>query len=215
MKNKEFPYRLYLVTDTAACLGRDLLWVVEEAAKGGVDLVQLREKHLANGDFLLKARGLKEMLDKYDVPLIINDNLWVAQECRAGGIHVGNADMPPLEVRRQWPDCGLLGYSIEYEEQVASENAQASDCLALSPVFSTGTKTDTVTEWKLGGVRRIRTLTPKPLIAIGSINIKNAADVIRAGADCLAVVSAICSAADPQAAAAQLRNEIEKAYPPG
>lgn len=206
---------MYLVTDEAACLGRDLLWVVEEAVKGGVDLVQLREKHLANDDFLLKAQGLKEMLDKYDVPLVINDNLWVAQQCRAGGIHVGNADMQPMEVRKHWPECGLLGYSIEYEEQLASENAQASDCLALSPVFSTGTKTDTVTEWKLQGVSRIRALTAKPLVAIGSINIKNAADVVRAGADCLAVVSAICSAAGPQAAAAQLRSEIEKAYRSG
>lgn len=212
MKNKEFPHRLYLVTDEAACLGRDLLWVVEEAVKGGVDLVQLREKHLQDDAFLLKARRLKSMLDKYDIPLVINDNLWVAKQCQAGGIHVGNTDAPPLEVRKQWPECGLLGYSIEYEEQLASENARVSDCLALSPVFSTSTKTDTVTEWKLEGVSRIRALTTKPLIAIGGITMENAAEVIYAGADCIAVVSAICSANDPAGAAAQLRNAIEKAY---
>ncbi|KAA8483374.1 thiamine-phosphate diphosphorylase [Arcticibacter tournemirensis] len=212
MKNKEFPHRLYLVTDEAACLGRDLLWVVEEAVKGGVDLVQLREKHLADYAFLLKARRLKSMLDKYDIPLVINDNLGVAKQCQARGIHVGNTDVPPLEVRKQWPECGLLGYSIEYEKQLASENSLVSDCLALSPVFSTGTKTDTVTEWKLEGVSRIRALTTKPLIAIGGITMENAAEVIRAGADCIAVVSAICSAKDPAGAAAQLRNAIEKAY---
>ncbi len=211
MKAEEFPYRLYLVTDEAACMGRDLLAVVEAAVKGGVDLVQLREKYLSDDAFLAKAMPLKDMLDRYHVPLIINDNLWVAEQCPADGIHVGNADLPPAVIRQQWPGCRLLGYSIEYEEQVQTENARVSDYLALSPVFATPTKRDTVTEWKPDGVRHIRSLTAKSLVAIGGLNSKNAAQVIGAGADCLAVVSAICSAKDPEAAAAELRNEIEKA----
>ncbi|WP_374164635.1 thiamine phosphate synthase [Arcticibacter sp. MXS-1] len=210
LKDKQFPYRLYLVTDEAALRGRDLLWMVEEAVKGGVDLVQLREKKLEDEAFLLRALQLKEMLQRYNVPLIINDNLVVAERCAAAGIHVGKSDIPPSLVRKRWPGCGILGYSIEYEAQLDSEEALTSDYIALSPVFSTPTKTDTVTEWKLGGIRRVRATTAKPLVAIGAISRYNAASVVEAGADCLAVVSAICSAEDPQKAAAEIRSEIEK-----
>lgn len=211
MNRLEFPYRLYLVTNQEACLGRDLVKVTEEAVKGGVDLVQLREKNLDDKQFLVKALQLKEMLNQYNVPLIINDNLWVAQQCYAEGIHVGNNDMPPHQIRHRWNDIGILGYSIEYEKQLALPDAELSDYLALSPVFATPTKNDTVTEWKLEGVSHIRQLTTKPLVAIGAINLQNATSVIQAGANCLAVVSAICSASKPALAAEALRNQIEKA----
>jgi thiamine-phosphate pyrophosphorylase len=174
-------------------------------------MVQLREKHLDNTAFLERALRLKEALVPFRVPLVINDNLWVAQQCGATGIHVGNSDLPPLSIRAQWPSCGILGYSIEYEKQVYTADAAAADYLALSPVFATPTKTDTVTEWKLEGIRKIRALTEKPLVAIGAIHEGNAAGVIRAGADCLAIVSAICAAADPEKAAAAIRIQIEKA----
>lgn len=205
-----FPYKLYLVTNEQACLGRDFFQVVEQAVQGGVDLVQIREKQLDTAAFLEKALRLKEMLDRYHVPLIVNDNVAVALQCSAAGIHVGNSDMPPLLARASVPS-GILGYSIEYEAQIHNEHSAVSDYLGLSPIFATSTKTDTVTEWGLKGIERIRQLTTKPLVAIGSINQHNAADVIRAGADCLAVVSAICSAPAPAKAAELLRNTIEKA----
>lgn len=205
-----FKHRLYLVTDDTACLGRELLTVVEEAVKGGVDLVQIREKTLSEKAFLDKTLRLKEMLDRYGVPLIVNDKLSVAVQSKAAGIHVGNNDLPPTDILQQWADCGILGYSVEYEAQLQSRNAALADYLALSPVFATPTKTDTVTEWGLEGIRKIRALTQKPLVAIGRINAENAADIIRAGADCLAVVSAICSAPNPARAAEEIRNQIEK-----
>lgn len=206
-----FDRRLYLVISEEACKGRDMVDVATAAIKGGVDVIQLREKHLDNPAFLERALRLKAALDTYHVPLIINDNLWVAQQCGAGGIHVGNSDLPPLAIRAQWPACGILGYSVEYEKQLQYPDAAASDYLALSPIFSTPTKLDTVTEWKLEGIRHIRALTSQPLVAIGAIHAGNAADVIRAGADCLAIVSAICAAADPERAAAEIRLQIEKA----
>lgn len=206
-----FNYKLYLVTDDAACLGRDLVSVVEAAVQGGVDLVQIREKYLPDKAFLEKTLRLKEMLDRYNIPLIVNDNLLVASRAGAAGIHVGNNDMAPAEILRQWSACGILGYSLEYEEHLQSQNAELADYIALSPVLSTPTKTDTVTEWGLAGIARIRSLTPKPIVAIGSVNAQNAGDIIRAGADCLAVVSAICSAPDPAKAAEEIRNEIQKA----
>jgi thiamine-phosphate pyrophosphorylase len=208
---KSFPYRLYLVTDESACLGRNLLKVVEAAVQGGVDLVQIREKQLPEEDFLRKTRQLKELLDRYGVPLIVNDNLPVAKQSQAAGIHVGNKDLPPAQILQQWSDCGIVGYSLEDAAHLQSDRAALADYLALSPVFSTPTKTDTVTEWGLEGLSRIRTLTDKPLVAIGRVSATNAADLINAGADCLAVVSAICSAPDPAKAAEVIRNKIERA----
>ena len=87
-----FNHSLYLITDQAACHGRDLLWVVEEAVKGGVDLVQIREKQLSQKDFIYKTLQMKDMLDRYHVPLIVNDNLAVALACKTSGIQMGNSD---------------------------------------------------------------------------------------------------------------------------
>lgn len=210
MERKPFPYRLYLVTDEKACLGRDLINVTEEAVKGGVDLVQLREKNLTREAFLERALRMKEMLDRYNIPLIINDNVWVAVKCNAAGVHVGNADVSPDEVREMWKVNPMIGYSVEDEAQINSQSAEHSDYLGISPVFSTLTKTDTLTEWGLDGIRLIRSRSAKPLVAIGGIKTENARSVIAAGADCLAIVSAICSAHNPAHAAGLFRNEIEK-----
>jgi len=205
-----FPYRLYLVLAADACAGRDFVAVAEAAVRGGVDLVQLREKHADEATFRARAERLGAMLARYGVPLLINDNLAVAQQVGAAGIHVGNSDLPPTHIRAAWPACGLLGYSIEYAAQLATAEAAAADYLGISPVFRTPTKTDTVTEWGLAGIQAIRAATAKPLVAIGNINAANARAVVQAGASCLAVVSAICQAPNPERAAADLRNELEK-----
>lgn len=206
----KFPYRLYLVTDTKACLGRDLLWVTEQAVKGGVDLVQIREKEISDDAFLEKAIQLKEMLDTYKVPLIVNDRLAIAIQSKAAGIHVGANDLSPMKIKEQWHECQILGYSLEWLDQLNTKEVLVSDYIALSPVFSTITKTNTITEWGLEGIEQVRALTDKPIITIGNMNATNAADVIKAGADCLSVVSAICSANDPQAAAVEIRTIIER-----
>lgn len=209
MSTAAFNHRLYLVTDEKACLGRNLITVTEEAVKGGVSIVQLREKNLSHRDFLEKAQRLKEMLDRYTIPLIINDNFLIAKECNAAGIHVGSTDIAPVLIKNNLPDR-IVGYSIENEAQLYTNNATVADYLGISPVFATPTKTDTITEWRLEGIRKIRSITTKPLIAIGGITKENAAAVIQAGADCLAVVSAICSATYPGRAAENLCKEIER-----
>lgn len=209
--NSAFPYKLYLVVSEEACAGRDIVWVTEQAIKGGVEVVQLREKNKNFDDFTAVALRLKQMLDTYSVPLIINDDIDVALICKAQGLHVGNTDLPPSLVKQQWPQCDMLGYSIEYLEQLYNDEVKYATHLGISPVFSTSTKTDTVTEWGLEGISKIRSLTNKPLVAIGSMNAENAYDVIRAGADCIAVVSAICAAQHPANAAEAIRDQIEKA----
>ena len=206
----KFPYRLYLVLSEEACPGGDFVQVAEQAIKGGVDIVQLREKTATPAQFLEKALRLQERLSRYHVPLIINDNLEVAMQSSAFGIHVGNHDISPRQIRSVWKACQSLGLSIEYPEQLENDDTRVSDCLGISPVFQSSTKKNTVTEWGIQGIEKIRSLTDKPLIAIGNIHAGNAREVMKAGADCIAVVSAICGAGDPAKAACEIRNQIEK-----
>lgn len=204
-----FPYSLYLVVSRRACGSRSFLELTEQALRGGVDMVQLREKECPVDEFISLATALKKVTDKFNVPLIINDNLTVMEAVGAAGIHVGNSDTSPVAIRAKYGDKYMIGYSVEHLNQTNNEKAAASDCIAASPVFNTSTKTNTIIEWGLEGIRQIRQLTTKPLIAIGNMNAGNAADVIRAGADCIAVVSAICQAIDPEQAAFQLKEIIK------
>jgi thiamine-phosphate pyrophosphorylase len=211
MPDPRFAYRLYLVISEACCPHRNYLEVAEEAIRGGVDIIQLREKGLPATDVIAKAKTLKKMTDRHGIPLIINDNLDVARHIGAFGIHVGSRDVSPTVIRESWPQCRCLGYSVESLEQLEGAAAAAADYLAVSPVFRTETKTDTVTEWGLNGLATIRSMSTKPLVAIGHMNAGNAAAVTRAGADCIAVVSAICSAPDPREAAFLLKKIISNA----
>lgn len=211
MGNALFPYRLYLVISENACLHLPWLQVAEEAIIGGVDMIQLREKNTSTADFLMKAQLLKTITDKYGIPLIINDNLDVAMAVDAFGIHVGNHDISPVRIRELWPACKSLGYSIEFFEQLSNAATAASDCLGISPIFSTATKQDTVTEWGLEGLSTIKSISNKPLIAIGNMHAGNVQAVMKSGADSIAVVSAICSSQQPRQAAEQLKSLINSA----
>lgn len=202
-----FPYPLYLVISKEACTFVPFLILAEEAIKGGVDIVQLREKNCTNATFLDTALALKEITDKYNVPLIINDNLEVATKVDAYGVHVGNSDMPPSQIADIWPQRPI-GYSIEYLSQLESEEIKFANHLGISPVFSTPTKKNTVTEWGISGIKNLRKLTSKPLIGIGNMNASNLKEVLDAGANSVAVVSAICGAKDPYKEASLLKRII-------
>ncbi|AFL85673.1 thiamine-phosphate diphosphorylase [Belliella baltica DSM 15883] len=206
----DFPYRLYLVTDQLACLGRDFFWVVEEALKGGAEIVQLREKELSEPDFIRKAERLKIICDQYQVPLIINDNAQVAKHVGAYGLHVGQSDLAITDAKQVLGKDYPIGLSIEQLEDIQSSESEMAWYYGVSPIYSTPTKIDTRREWGLNGLRELQKISRKKLVAIGNIKIQNAADVIEAGADCLAVVSGICSADYPAKAAEAFRIEIEK-----
>lgn len=205
-----FPYRLYLVTDQLACLGRDFFWVVEEALKGGVDIIQLREKELDEFAFISKAERLKIICDRYHVPLIINDNVQVAKHVGVAGLHVGQSDLAVSKVKEVLGKDYPIGLSVEQLSDIQTLESELAWYYGVSPVFSTPTKTDTGTEWGLNGLQELQKISSKKLVAIGNIKIHNATDVIAAGADCLAVVSGICSAQQPAKAAEAFRMEIEK-----
>lgn len=207
----QFPYRLYLVISEKDCREKDMLKVAKNAILGGVDIIQLREKNCTDTSFLKKALQLKDVTDKYNIPLIINDNFQIAQQVNAAGIHVGTSDMQPSSIRDEWEEKRkMIGYSIEHLDQLSNKQTVIADYLGISPIFKTVTKTDTITEWGLDGISQIRALTEKPLVAIGNIHLKNARAILDAGADCIAVVSAICGAADAQKASYQLKNELLK-----
>jgi thiamine-phosphate pyrophosphorylase len=202
---------LYLVTDRALCGGRPLEEVVAQAVAGGVAGVQLREKDLSTRAFVELAVALKRLLGPAGVPLIINDRLDVALAAGADGLHVGQEDMPCALVRRFMGPRAVIGLSVETWEDVERAQDQDVDYLGISPVFPTPTKTDTKAAWGLEGIRRIRAFSRHPLVAIGGLNPANAAAAVQAGADGIAVVSAICASADPRLAARDLAGRIEAA----
>jgi thiamine-phosphate pyrophosphorylase len=205
--------RLYLVTDQSLTLGRPQADVVAQAVQGGVTCVQLREKHLSTRDFLAQALILKDLLAPHGLPLVINDRIDIALACEADGVHLGQSDMPVQMARRLLPQHVFIGWSVESADDVAQSAALPVDYLGVSPVFATLTKTDTKDPWGLNGLRQVRATTPLPLVAIGGIHHGNAKDVLRAGADGLAVVSALCSAEDPTQSAQKFMRLILEEHP--
>lgn len=197
--------RLYLVTDEELLRGKDLYATVEAAVRGGVTMVQLREKESSTRDFVERAARLKQVLAPYHVPLIINDRVDVALAVDADGVHVGQSDMPYSLVKRLLPPGKIIGLSVESREQVLEANAYDVDYIAASPVFATATKTNTLIEWGLEGLSWIKSVSRHPLVAIGGINKGNAEAIFQAGADGIAVVSAIIAASDPEMAARMLK----------
>jgi len=203
--NPLFPYPLYLVISERDCYPKNWLQVAEEAIIGGVDLIQLREKTDNPATFLAKAMRLKKITDHYGIPLVINDAAAIAQQIGAWGVHVGQNDLKPVAIREKYGDRLTIGWSIEAVQQLESQQLLVVDHLGVSPIFSTPTKRDTVTEWGITGLKDLRNRTEKPLIAIGSMNFHTAQQAWKAGADSIAVVSAICQSADPRQASAQLK----------
>lgn len=197
--------RLYLVTDEELLQGKDLYATVEAAVRGGVTMVQLREKESSTRDFVERAARLKQVLAPYHVSLIINDRVDVALAVDADGVHVGQSDMPYPLVKRLLPPGKIIGLSVESREQVLEANAYDVDYIAASPVFATATKTNTLIEWGLEGLSWIKSVSRHPLVAIGGINKGNAEAIFQAGADGIAVVSAIIAASDPEMAARMLK----------
>lgn len=188
---------IYLVTDRGLCRNRPLQDIVLMAARAGVACVQLREKELSAREFMLEATDIKKLLTPFRIPLIINDRIDIALACGADGVHIGQEDMPYLQARRLMGTQAIIGLSVETWADVEAAEKLDVSYIGVSPVFVTPTKTDTKEPWGLDGLRKIKSFSRHPVVAIGGIHLSNAQEVIRAGADCLAVVSAICSADDP------------------
>ncbi|SKC31313.1 Thiamine-phosphate synthase [Photobacterium piscicola] len=196
------PYLLYLVTDDQQSLSR-LEHVVREAVAGGVTMVQIREKHGDVRAFIQRAQTVKAILQQAytttgrHIPLIINDRVDVALAVDADGVHLGQTDMPVALARQLLGKDKLIGLSIETEQQLTDCASLPIDYIGLSAIFATATKTNLITHWGLEGLQRTAAICPFPIVAIGGINHTNLTEVMTAGADGVAIVSAISHADNP------------------
>jgi thiamine-phosphate pyrophosphorylase len=203
-------YSLYLVTDPPLARGRAIIDVVLRAVAGGVTVVQIREKDASAREYLELIRAIRPTLDAARVAWFANDRVDVALAAGVTGVHVGQQDMPCMDVRRLVGPDMIIGVSVSTPEEARRAEADGADYLGVSPVFATPTKTDTPEATGLDGLRAIRSATKLPLVAIGGIHVGNATEVVTAGADGIAVVSAIMSADDPEAAARELLVAVER-----
>ncbi|MFZ0612371.1 MAG: thiamine phosphate synthase [Desulfobacterales bacterium] len=214
MQPNPIDYSLYLVTDRGLSRGRTTLDIVTAAVSGGVTCVQLREKVASTREFIEEALTIRDYLRSVNIPLIINDRLDVALALGADGVHLGRTDMSPVMARAVAGNRMVIGISVEsVADALAAEN-NGADYLGVSPIFATPTKTDTAPALETAGLRAIRQAVRLPLVAIGGLYRGNAADIIHCGADGVAVVSAIVSAADPAKAARRLKRIIMEARRP-
>ena len=201
---RRFALDLYLVTDRRLCAAQGVERVVGEAVAGGVTMVQLRDDVTPTAELVGLARRLVGLLAPTGVPLIVNNRIEVAMAAGAAGVHVGQADASPAQVRRRLGAMSLVGLSITAPEQVGAVDPGVVDYLGVGPIFATATKADAAPPMGLDGLAAVRARSPLPIVAIGGIDRGNAAAVIAAGADGIAVVSAVCAAAEPMAAARDL-----------
>jgi thiamine-phosphate pyrophosphorylase len=211
MKLHNVDYSLYLVTDRGLARGRSTLEIVSAAVHGGATVVQLREKDCSTRDFIEQALTIKEFVKDRGVPLIINDRVDVAQAVKADGVHLGQTDMPLGMAKKILGDSMIIGISAESQQDAVEAEKGGADYLGVSPIYATPTKTDTAPPLGLEGLREIRKVVRLPLVGIGGLNRDNAAEVIRSGADGVAVVSAIVAADDPQTAADAIKQTIKEA----
>ena len=202
--------RLYLVLDRTATGGRALDDILLAALQGGAEMVQLREKTWPSGTVLPVAQRLLSLCRAAGVPFIINDRVDLAVAVDADGVHLGQDDLPPAAARAMLRPGKILGVSTHSEAQATAAQAAGADYVAVGSMFPTVSKP----EFQLVGpalARKVRPLVRVPLIGIGGITPDNVGEVIAAGCDGVAVISAVCAAPDPAAAAARFVSAIDVA----
>lgn len=182
-----------------------MLEIVRAAIAGGATMIQVREKESSTRAFVALGQAIHAITRAAGVPLIINDRVDVALAIEAEGVHVGQDDMPAALVRQLVGPQRLVGVSAETVAQARQAEEDGADYLGVGPVFATPSKADAGAPIGLEGLATIAQATTLPIVAIGGISHDNAAAVLQAGAWGLAVISAIMSAADPEAAARRLR----------
>lgn len=202
--------RLYLVTDPELCGRHGLLATVRDAVRGGVTVVQLRDKTATTSALVDMGRDLATVLADTGVPLVVNDNVEAAIAIGADGIHVGQGDMKVEEVRQLVGPDMMLGLSCETVEDAIQTPTDLVDYIGVSPVFATPTKTDHALAVGIDGLRAIAAATPVPKVAIGGLKSCHFQAIFENGADGVAVVSAICGQPDVEKAAFALSAEIAR-----
>lgn len=202
-------YTLYLCTDSALMSARTVEESVEQAIRGGVTVVQLREKNASSRELYELANRVKRVTDAYNVPLIINDRVDICMAVDAAGVHLGQKDLPCREARRLLGNNKLIGVSAALPEEAVRAQQDGADYLGVGAVFGTATKADTrpVTRETIAAIRRAVTL---PFVVIGGVNAENIRELYGLGINGAAVVSAIVAKSDITAAAREMRAAAER-----
>ena len=182
--------KLYLVTDSDILKGRDFYYCIEEALKGGVTMLQLREKNASGKEFLEKALRLRELTNKYNVKFIINDRVDIAMICKADGVHVGQSDIPANSVRELIGNNKIIGVSARTSEEARIAKENGADYLGVGAMFNTTTKLDAKSV-SIDELKEIKRATDLPIVTIGGLTLNNIEKLKECNIDGFAVVSAI------------------------
>ncbi len=209
MKFSKDMLLLYAVTDRSWTQDQTLYDQIEAALKGGVTIVQLREKNLPEDEFVAEAIRVKELCSRYNVPLIINDNADVALKSGADGVHVGIEDTPVAELRQKVGKDFIIGATAKTVEQAQSAEKAGADYLGVGAVFPSPTKKNAIriTAEKL---KEICSSVSVPAVAIGGISLDNVSEIKGCGMSGIAVVSAIFASDDIQKAASELKEKAKE-----
>jgi thiamine-phosphate pyrophosphorylase len=201
-------YELYVVTDDRLSLGRSHVEVARLAYEGGADVVQLRAKNADGNDALRWAKEIASIARSHDRLFIVDDRIDIALASGADGVHLGQSDIPAADARRIVPSDFVIGVSVSNVDQAVAAERDGADYVALSPIFDTASKSDAGSGHGLKMMADIKSAVDVPAIAIGGINLANVSDVIAAGADGVAVISAVVSQKDIAAAAHAMREAV-------
>lgn len=198
---KQLDLSLYVVLDPGLCRVHSMVETARLAVAGGATAIQLRDKEASTDALVEVGRELMRVLADTGVPLIVNDDVEAAIAIGADGLHVGQDDTPASDARRLIGPDTILGLSVETEEAARAVDPSVVDYVGVGPVFGTPTKPDHKPPIGLDGLARLVTLSPVPAVAIGGLKAEHVAAVRAAGAEGLAVVSAVCGQPDPEGAA--------------
>lgn len=203
---------VYLVLDPNLCNGaQGMIDTTRAAVQNGATCVQLRAPHWKKRALVECGRALKSALAAFHVPLIINDHADVCLAVDAEGLHIGQDDLSPSDARAIIGNEKLLGLSVSNEQELSAVDVRLVDHLGIGPIFSTSTKPDASYALDIEGFALLASRKPCPVVAIGSVKVPIVGDLIRAGADGVAVVSAICGQKDPGVATKELVDAVQMA----
>lgn len=207
MKNQSLDLTLYLVTDSTYHAEESLLHTVDEACKGGITLLQLREKSVGGREYLEKATKIKEITDRYNIPLIIDDRVDVALACDAAGVHVGSSDLPVSVARKLMGPDKIVGATAKTVDAALRAYEDGADYLGVGAIYPTTTKVVTILT-EVSTLQAICEAVPIPVAAIGGLNSSNIDILKGTSIDGVAVVSAIMKSEKPREASAELKEHI-------
>ncbi len=197
-------FGLYVITTEVPRLKRDHLSVAREALEEGANLVQLRDKAMAKEELLQVALSLRKLTRQASAVFIVNDYLDIAAEARADGVHIGQEDRSLSDARRVLGEGAIIGVSVRTVEEALEAQVGGADYLGVGPIFETPSKGDAGKPLGCAILKEIKQRVDLPIVAIGGISLQNLSEVIQAGADGIAVISAIALASDMRVATKRL-----------